>query len=238
MSPLSFLLHPKFLQVRTKDSSPCWFRMWRQGSFKWLATPPRPHSNIVLAGAHTGINHGPCSVEFSRSVMSDSLRPRGLQHARLPCPSPTPRAWPYLVWLSRMTLSSRDNFAQCRQYPFISPQTVQELTWPLSKTVPKDFATDISSSGGFLGSPDGPLNINMRTVSHLLNFWWTLCDVTAIFFSSYLICSIRNFPILQQAYSIAVENPADWSGHHLTPWKRYTVMPHLFCILFPTSEAV
>ena len=30
------------------------------------------------------------SVQFSRSVMSDSLRPYGLQHARLPCPSPTP----------------------------------------------------------------------------------------------------------------------------------------------------
>ena len=30
-----------------------------------------------------------CSVQFSRSVMSDSLRPYGLQHARLPCPSPT-----------------------------------------------------------------------------------------------------------------------------------------------------
>ena len=30
------------------------------------------------------------SVQFSRSVMSDSLRPHGLQHARPPCPSPTP----------------------------------------------------------------------------------------------------------------------------------------------------
>ena len=29
---------------------------------------------------------------FSRSAMSDSLRPHGLQHARLPCPSPTPGA--------------------------------------------------------------------------------------------------------------------------------------------------
>ena len=27
------------------------------------------------------------SVQFSRSVVSDSLRPRGLQHARPPCPS-------------------------------------------------------------------------------------------------------------------------------------------------------
>ena len=32
------------------------------------------------------------SVQFSRSVVSDSLRPHGLQHARPPCPSPTPRA--------------------------------------------------------------------------------------------------------------------------------------------------
>ena len=31
------------------------------------------------------------SVQFSRSVMSDSLRPHELQHARPPCPSPIPR---------------------------------------------------------------------------------------------------------------------------------------------------
>ena len=30
------------------------------------------------------------SVQFSHSVMSDSLRPHELQHARPPCPSPTP----------------------------------------------------------------------------------------------------------------------------------------------------
>ena len=32
------------------------------------------------------------SAQFSHSVVSDSLRPRGLQHARLPCPSLTPGA--------------------------------------------------------------------------------------------------------------------------------------------------
>ena len=32
------------------------------------------------------------SVQFSRLVMSDSLWPHRLQHADLPCPSPTPRA--------------------------------------------------------------------------------------------------------------------------------------------------
>ena len=34
-----------------------------------------------------------CSVQFSHSVLSNSLRPHGLQHARLPCPSPTSRAY-------------------------------------------------------------------------------------------------------------------------------------------------
>ena len=33
-------------------------------------------------------------LQFSRSVMSDSLWPHGLQHARPPCPSPTPRVHP------------------------------------------------------------------------------------------------------------------------------------------------
>ena len=37
---------------------------------------------------------GLSSVQFSRSVMSDSLWPHGLQLTRLPCPSPTPGVHP------------------------------------------------------------------------------------------------------------------------------------------------
>ena len=33
------------------------------------------------------------SVQFSRSVMSNSFRPHESQHARPPCPSPTPRVY-------------------------------------------------------------------------------------------------------------------------------------------------
>ena len=40
---------------------------------------------------HSRINNQ--SVQFSRSVMSYSLRPQGLKHDRLPCPSPTPRTY-------------------------------------------------------------------------------------------------------------------------------------------------
>ena len=45
-----------------------------------------------------------CSVQFSRSVVSDSSQPHGLhglQHARLPCPSPTPAAYSNSCPLSR-----------------------------------------------------------------------------------------------------------------------------------------
>ena len=35
----------------------------------------------------------PISVHFTHSIVSDSLRPHGLQHTRLPCPSPTPGAY-------------------------------------------------------------------------------------------------------------------------------------------------
>ena len=42
-----------------------------------------------------------CSIQFSCSVISDSLRPHGLQYTRLPCLSPTPRACSNSCPLSR-----------------------------------------------------------------------------------------------------------------------------------------
>ena len=41
------------------------------------------HQNSVLLS----------SLQFSRSVVSESLRPHGLQHSRPPCPSPTHRVY-------------------------------------------------------------------------------------------------------------------------------------------------
>ena len=49
------------------------------------------------------------SVQFSGSVMSNSLRPHGLQHARPPYPSPTPRVYSNscpLSWWCHPTISS------------------------------------------------------------------------------------------------------------------------------------
>ena len=41
------------------------------------------------------------SVQFSRSVVSDSLRPHEPQHPRPPCPSPTPEVYPNSCPLSQ-----------------------------------------------------------------------------------------------------------------------------------------
>ena len=55
----------------------------------------------------------------SHSVVSDSLRPHGLQHARLPCPSPTPRACsnssPLSWWCHLAISSSVTPFSSCPQ---------------------------------------------------------------------------------------------------------------------------
>ena len=50
-----------------------------------------------------------CSVQFSRSVVSDSLWLHGLQHSRPPCPSPTPGVYSKscpLSWWCHPTISS------------------------------------------------------------------------------------------------------------------------------------
>ena len=53
-----------------------------------------PHGALIRTpGKSLPIFNLSDSVQFSRSVVSNSLWLHGMQHARLPCPSPTPRAW-------------------------------------------------------------------------------------------------------------------------------------------------
>ena len=59
------------------------------------------------------------SVQFSRSVVSDSLRPHELQHTRPPCPSPSPRVYsnscPSSQWCHPAISSSLIPFSFCPQ---------------------------------------------------------------------------------------------------------------------------
>ena len=50
---------------------------------------PLIQTEVSLCIINVILNYNTCSVQFRHSVVSDSLRPHGLQHARLPCPSPT-----------------------------------------------------------------------------------------------------------------------------------------------------
>ena len=74
---------------------------------------------------------------FSRSVVSDSLRPHGLQHARLPCPSPTPRGCSLMSIESVMPFNhlilSRPLLLLPSIYPSIrvfSNESVLRIRWP------------------------------------------------------------------------------------------------------------
>ena len=62
-----------------------------------------------------------CSVQFSHSVVSDSLRARGLLHARPPCPSPTTRVYsnscPLSQWCHSTISSSVIPFFHLQSFP-------------------------------------------------------------------------------------------------------------------------
>ena len=64
---------------------------------------------VLSSGEPQTISEEINSVQFSLSVVSNSLRPHGLQHARLPCPSPIPEACSNscpLSWWCHPTTSS------------------------------------------------------------------------------------------------------------------------------------
>ena len=69
------------------------------------------------------LQHARCyfsSVQFSRSVVSNSLRPHESQHARPPCPPPTPRVHsdsrPSSRWCHPAISSSVIPFSSCPQF--------------------------------------------------------------------------------------------------------------------------
>ena len=68
---------------------------------------------------HLLLNISSPSVQFSRSVVSDSLRPHEPKHARPPCPSPTPGVYPNSCplsqWCHPTISSSVVPFSSCPQ---------------------------------------------------------------------------------------------------------------------------
>jgi len=89
------------------------------------------HLHFIYLSTYLSINLFIClslySVQFSHLVISDSLWPHGLQHARPPCPSPTPGAclnscpssWLYhpIISSSVITFSCLQSFPASGSFP-------------------------------------------------------------------------------------------------------------------------
>ena len=87
--------------------------------------------------------------------MSDSLQPHGLQHARLPCPSPSPRVCsnpcPLSWWCHPTISSSVARFSSCLQsFPasgFFSNESALHIVWPKDRS----FSFSISPCSEYSG---------------------------------------------------------------------------------------
>ena len=107
-------------------------------------------------------------VQFSHSVVSNSLRPHGLQHARPPCPSPTPGVYsnscPLSQWCHPTISSSVVPFSSCLQ------------SFPASESSP--MSQFFESGGQSIGVSASALSFQwiFRT-DFLLDGWWDLLAV-------------------------------------------------------------
>ena len=87
-----------------------------------------------LSSLNTG---GGSSIQFSHSVMSDSLQPHESQHARPLCPSPTPRVYP----------NSCPSSQWC--HPAISSSVILFSSYPQSLPASGSFTmSQLFTSGG------------------------------------------------------------------------------------------
>ena len=90
-----------------------WVANWEAIVFTRQQKVKSIFSGILCIPLHTQLLFCCCSV------MSNSLRPHGLQHARLPCPSPSPRACsnscPLSQWCHSTTASSVVPCSSCLQ---------------------------------------------------------------------------------------------------------------------------
>ena len=117
--------------------------------FPILKPPPTslPIPSLWVIPVHQP--HASCSVQFSRSVVSDSLRPNESQHIRPPCPPPTPRVHsdsrPSSQWCHAAISSSVVPFSSC-------PQSLPaSKSFPMSQLfVWRGQSTGVSALASFL----------------------------------------------------------------------------------------
>ena len=138
--------------------------------------------------------------QFSHSVVSDSLQPHGLQHARLPYPSPTPRACsnscPLSQWYHPTISSSVVNFSSCPQFfPACGSFPISQL-----------FASGGKNIGALASAAVPPMTFR---VDFLRMDWFDLLAVgLSRIFSNTTIQKHRFFGT----------QPSLWSNSHIHTW--------------------
>ena len=84
------------IPLKTRNKTTIWPSNPTTGHIPWGADCGSDHelgvAKFRLKLKKVGKTTRPFRYQFSHSVVSNSLQPHGLQHARLSCPSPTPRA--------------------------------------------------------------------------------------------------------------------------------------------------
>ena len=93
-------------------------QQWKEQKGRLILTSLNPFSATAsLVPGGDGKPEAPSSVQFSRSVVSNSLQPHVGQHAKLPCPSPIPGAYstscPSHRWCHQTISSSVVPFSSC-----------------------------------------------------------------------------------------------------------------------------
>ena len=147
-------------------------------------------------------------VQFSHSVMSDSLQPNRLQHTRLPCPSPTPRAcsnWcPSSRWCHSTISSSVVPFSSCLQsFPTSGPLPMAQF-----------FASGGQSFGASASTLVLPVNIQDWFPSEWTGWISLLSKGLARVFSS----------ITVQKHQVFSTQLSLWSNSHIHNdyWKNHS----------------
>ena len=131
----------------------CWFLPYIAQLIKNL--PAMQETPVQFLGQEESLENRPSSVQFSHSVMSDSLQHHGLQHSRLPCPSPSPRvcsnSCPLSQWCHPTISSSVIPFSSCPQSFLASGSFPKEsalhIRWPKYWS----FSFSISPSNEYSG---------------------------------------------------------------------------------------
>ena len=132
------------------------------------------YSNKLKVLKSKVINDG---YQFSHSVLSDSLRPHESQHARPPCPSPSPgvhsNSWPSSRWCHLTISSSVVPFSSCLQsFPASgSFQMSQLFTWGGQSTGVSALASFLpkKSQGWSLSEWSGWISLQSKGLSRVFS---------------------------------------------------------------------